>query len=482
MLDDCKGEKFDELLAVFSTAVLRKVLAVSSDDGPLNPAINLSTAKGLTPEQYQLVVPLVLAHRVSLGAMGERRARVRNTHEKFSELLDNKKAELASRSNASLPNPAEESVDFNTLLREVNTNWLGSQEWAETLLHGGSRTSHDTFLELPFAKAWSKANASSIEGLRADASQDLLADLESRVSRQQARLRRWRIFRDSIRRESSSVLAPASTGSNSPLEFSRHQTLTIASISKAVRQSIGGSSIGSSYLTENDELLLSSMNEALAQISGKPQTSAFPTSPHSRDAEVDKPAVLEDTNPLPSPRLEQKEPDRQTTSPPMETNQRASSPPEPNSRQSESPSVHISEPDPTPDPEPQPRTFTLAERTRKSMSLIPPSTKNPRGSIRSRKPRSSFPVNQFETPRKQSAQSSDAPSGRSTPRDQLFDDNADYASVFRSRPRVAHSPILSPAVHVSPVDEFDLGDDGDEGSQDDDYDFMNSPLAARPNR
>lgn len=477
MLDDCKGEKFDELLATFSTAVLRKVLAVSSDDGPLNPAINLSTAKGLTPEQYQLMVPLVLAHRVSLGAMGERRTRVRNIHEKFSELLDNKNAELASRSNAGIPTPAEESVDFNTLESEINTNWLGSQEWAETLLHGGSRTSHDAFLELPFAKAWSKANTSSVEGLHADTRQDLLADLEFRVSRQQARLRRWRAFRDSIRRESSSALAPTETRSHLPLGFNRHQTLTVASISKAVRQSIGGS-----YLTEDDQLLLSSMNEALDRINGKAQTTASPSSPLSRNVEVDSPAVREDTSPLPSPKLEHKEPDQQASSSPMETNLQAFSPPEPVSRQSESPAVHISEPELTPDPEPQPRTFTLAERTTKSMPLIPPSTKNPRESVRSRKSRPSLPVNQFETPRKQSAQSSDAPSGRSTPRDQLFDDNADYASVFRSRPRVAHSPVLSPAVHVSPLDQFDLGGNDDEGSQGDDYDYMNSPLAARPNR
>lgn len=480
MLDDCKGEKFDELLAVFSTAVLRRVLAVSSDEGSLNPAIKISTAKGLTAEKYQLAVALILAHRVSLGEMGERRARVRNTHEKFSELLDDKKAQLASRPKEDRT-ASEEPIDFNTLLREVNANWLGSQEWADTLLHGGSRASRDSFLELPFAKAWSKANESSIEALRTDTSQDLLADLESRVSHQQDRLRRWRNFRDSIRRESSSGLASANTGSHAPLVFRGHHTLTIASISKAVRQSIGGS-----YITEDDQLLLSSMNEALAQISGKSQFSGSPTSRRLRDIEVDSPAPgkAEPTDNLPSPIPKQTgSPEKQAPSSPIEAPPPASTP-EPDSRQTESPIVRISsEPEPTPEPDPQPSTFTLAERTRKSMSLIPPSAQHPREGAPSRKPRSSFPVNQFETPRKQSSQSHAALSGRSTPRDDLFEDSADYASVFRSRPRVAHSPIISPAVHVSPLEEFDLSADGDVGSPygaDDDYDLMSSPLAARP--
>ncbi|RJE27010.1 hypothetical protein PHISCL_00595 [Aspergillus sclerotialis] len=481
MLDDCKGEKFDELLAVFSTAVLRKVLTATSDDGPLNPAIKLYTAKGLTPEEYQLIVPLILAHRVSLGGMGERRARVRGTHEKFSELLDEKKTQLESRSKENPQTAIDESIDTNTLSREIKTNWLGSEEWAETLLNGGSQTSNDGFLELPFSKAWSKANTSSIEGLCTDANHDLLTNLESRVSHQQDRLRRWRDFRNSIhqRRES-----PSKTTDNSELTFRDHRRLTVASISKAVRQSLGGS-----YLTEDDQLLLSSMNEALARVDGKPHSSVSPSPLPPRKAQVDNIPAPETTDPtsfLPSPMHEKKEPLGGQESPVPEEPKLPSPPQVSDNGNSGSPTVHVSsDPEPAQEPEPQPSTFTLAERTRKSMSLIPPSKNNPQGRVRSRKPRPSFPVNQFETPRKQSSQSNEAPSGRSTPRDELFDDTADYASVFKSRPRVAYSPIISPAVHVSPIQEFDLNADGDEGSpygvDYDGSDLMSSPLAsARP--
>lgn len=100
---------------------------------------------------------------------------------------------------------------------------------------------------------------------------------------------------------------------------------------------------------------------------------------------------------------------------------------------------------------------TLLERTRQSMSLLP----NPAGPGRdhhSRKSVSSiqartsqnFPVNQFETPRGKRTQGISAYRTKSphpdssTQRDQSFDDEGDYASIFKSRPKIALSPALSP--------------------------------------
>lgn len=469
MLEDCKGEKVDELLAAFSTAVLRKLLA-SSDDVLPNPAIKLSTAKGLRPDEYQLILPLILAHRVSLGTMSDRRARVQATHEKFSEFLDSKKTELDSRSKESPAVAAEESTDSNWLSHEVKTNWVGSEEWADTLLYGGSRSSTDTFLELPFSSAWSKANSPSIEELSADTHQDLLVDLESRLSRQRNRLRRWRDFSDSARRRQSNRASINPT--ESLLAFKDHQALTVASISKAVRQSEC-----SAPLREDDQLLLSSMDEALARISGKLPSDSVDSPLHTHGTgAAPSPGAREQSNTLHSPSPGQKE----STSP-DEPDPQASPCPETGASHTESPAVQISEPKPEPKQEfePQRNASTLAERAQKSMSLVPP--KRPQGNPQSRKARSrpSFAVNQFETPRKQSSHSNKASSGRSTPRDESFYDNADYDSVFKSRPRVAHSPIISPAVHVSPLEESDLSEGDTESPYGTDaYDLTSSPLAA----
>jgi hypothetical protein len=55
-------------------------------------------------------------------------------------------------------------------------------------------------------------------------------------------------------------------------------------------------------------------------------------------------------------------------------------------------------------------------------------------------------VNQFDTPRNRKSIQiiEEAKSGEVTPKEDLFSDDIDYDRVFKSRPRVAHSPIMSP--------------------------------------
>ncbi|KAL5361476.1 HAUS augmin-like complex subunit 6 N-terminus-domain-containing protein [Aspergillus floccosus] len=466
MLDDCKGDKFDEILAVFSTAVLRKTLATSSDDRLRNVAVALATAPGLTRQEYQNVLPLILAHRVSLKTIGDRRNRVHATHEKFAQLLDDKKVQLDERSKENkAPISQAADADLDGLASEVKTNWLGSAEWANTLLEGGARSSSDAFLELPFSTAWARANESTVEDLTISSTPDLLVDLESRIVRQRARLHRWRQYRNSMRKHER--VESMSSNSNVPLVFRDHQPLTVASVSKAVREPVERVS-----LKADDRALLFSMTEALARING---------SPHTARTALRTPAVD-------SPRRVTPEPTRPATS--------SSEPEIPHIREDPPQDINIDgvPVDDLPRPpsseghdaleediyQPRRNPAALVERTRKSMSLLPPPNPNPRPpreSLRSRRPRASFPVNQFETPEKQHAQAYDI-SRASTPRDELFEEEAEYSSVFKSRPRVAHSPLASPAVHVDPVEDFGL--DVETGSHDLEDEMVDSPLARRP--
>ncbi|KAF7595856.1 hypothetical protein BBP40_004347 [Aspergillus hancockii] len=450
MLDDCKGGKLDELLAVFSTAVLRKALAVSTDDGLDNLAIKLSTAPGLTQQEIEHMIPLILAHRVSLREVGERRNRVRNTHENFSQLLDDKKSQLELRSKENRPQIHGET-DFDGLTREIKANWLGSAEWADTLLYGGARSNSDAFLELPFSAAWSKAKTSTVEDLKTSSAPDLLVDLESRISRQRIRLQRWHQYRSSMQRHERAESTNSTKGP--PLAFRDHQALTVASISKAVRQPVERVSPRA-----DDRALLFSLTEALARIDGTHRTS-------SRNTQLHAPTVGSDNRKS----EHESTPSSNASSPPL-TAQAARAKDIPSgSSTSEvdddigrpsSPSAQIlSELEYKPPQRKERNTHGLIERTRKSMSLVPPPSSNPRPreSLRPRRPRPSFAVNQFETPGKRTPEISRA----STPRDELFEEEADYASVFKSRPRVAHSPIASPAVHMNPVEDLDLGMDMD---------------------
>lgn len=482
MLDDCKGDKFEELLAGFSAVVLRKVVAVSMDEASWSPAMRLSTATSMTPTDYQNLLPLILAHQVSLGSAGERQSRVRDAYDRFEQLLDEKKIELTGRAiqeTGVSQNGAQ--VESDGLVHEIRTNWLGSEEWATALLEGGSQSSTDAFLELPFPKALAQATDSNVDSLGNGLKPDLVLDLEARVLLQRSRLRKWHEYNQSLSKErgiDETITAPVQ---EPRMLFRDHQALTVASISKTVRQP----GERGRMLKGADKYLLSSVNEALTRINGKSRTKTgalladVKTSNYHRfDESVEDAStpstVGEDHHYTPSPTLHQDSPEPE---PELEPKQHS----EPELGRPSPPIVRFSPDNPSsddePDPEPVKRPQTLVERTRRSMSLLPPvphEAPRPR-----RRPRPSYPVNQFATPRKPSGRSVEERSRAPTPQDQLFHEDAEYASVFKSRPRVALSPISSPAVHVIPsFEDESFALDYEDESDDEEWGQIDSPLAA----
>jgi len=97
MLDECKGEKFYEILAIFSNAVLKKVLA-ARDAGDADAAVarRLATATMLSGEQQRSLLPLAIAHKASLVNVLRRKEEKRKQYMEFHGLLD-KKAEDINR-------------------------------------------------------------------------------------------------------------------------------------------------------------------------------------------------------------------------------------------------------------------------------------------------------------------------------------------------------------------------------------------------
>ncbi|CAI7601680.1 unnamed protein product [Penicillium glandicola] len=489
MLDDCKGDKFDELLAGFSAAVLRKV--VSTDEMLWNPTINISTAAAITPTDYQNLLPLILAHQVSLGSAGERHARVRDAYDRFSQLLDDKKVDLAERVNQGPGGGMKDMQNGSeSLVHELQTNWLGSKEWATALLEGGSQSSTDAFLELPFSTALMRATDSNVNSFSSGLKQDLILNLEARVLLQRSRLHKWHEYNKSLSRKKSTDNINTVSPNEPRVLFRDHQSLTVASISKAVRQP---GDCGRT-LKGPEKYLLSSVNEAIARINGKSRVKPAVFTPEVKPSKlqfrssveiVSSPLAMAEDHHTPSPPPDL-EPPNLHPEPEHKFKPKPHPEPEPEHILPSptivrlSPDLPSSDEDPA--PEPIKRTHTLAERTRRSMSLLPPvahEAPRPR-----RRPRPSFPVNQFITPRKtstHSVRSREEISRASTPQDQLFEEDAEYASVFKSRPRVALSPISSPAVHVSPSFEeesFELDYEDEDESEGYEWRDIDSPLAA----
>ncbi|KXS98157.1 hypothetical protein AC579_9992 [Pseudocercospora musae] len=137
-----------------------------------------------------------------------------------------------------------------------------------------------------------------------------------------------------------------------------------------------------------------------------------------------------------------------------------------------------------------PQRPTLQERTRQSISQAPGPSPALRKARHARSRTSQFPVNQFETPEKPlprrstmslavnveaGAEENDPMVKRNiTPREKLFDQDAEYASIFKARPKVARSPDLTPQIdsgHGSKEDEEREGEDDAVG--------LGSPLVGR---
>ncbi|ORY00669.1 HAUS augmin-like complex subunit 6 N-terminus-domain-containing protein [Clohesyomyces aquaticus] len=223
MLDECKGEKFYEILALFSTAVLQKDLPArkhATKTIAVAVARKLATASALPADKQPSLLPLAIAHKAALANVLKRKDQKRTRYTEFNDLLQTKVEEISLRNKQSKATPRSRrpSLPQNeaaALKKQLKDNWVGNQAWLDTLLHGDDVQLEDAFLNRPFNEVWQMVE----KGRKLqDASPEagLLANLQSRVQEQQDRLQVWRNFHAKLRNEDeevrpnpSSVRAPA---------------------------------------------------------------------------------------------------------------------------------------------------------------------------------------------------------------------------------------------------------------------------------
>lgn len=202
MLDECKGERLEEILAVLSTAVLKKLVAeeqVNSNRDPVAAQVLALEHRGYLGERTDITT-LLLAHKVSLtGKLNQKKAaKVQYTN--FAELLDLKERRIARRheqiksdaGKTKIPRLSEDAkLDIR---RAVRNNWSGNERWMEALLYGDAKSSRDGLLTTPFDRVWRRVQSNRLGELD-DKSGGLLEQLDNRVRAQQERLGKWQTFR-----------------------------------------------------------------------------------------------------------------------------------------------------------------------------------------------------------------------------------------------------------------------------------------------
>lgn len=243
MLDECKGDRLEEVLATFSFAVVRNVLSDRAEETGEYPALAQTLAmenRGYAGERTELAV-LKLAHQVVLSKGLREKNDARELYRDFSDLLGLKGRSIARRREqvkAAREKGEAASVTDDEKLdvwRLVRNNWAGNERWMETLLYGDANMRRDGLLSTPFDKVWRRVQAGRLSELD-DRGSGLMEQLDSRVRLQQDRLRKWEGFRKTMIGDASARKNTTAANQSTPreglgLNFTDHQSLHVGQAS-----------------------------------------------------------------------------------------------------------------------------------------------------------------------------------------------------------------------------------------------------------
>lgn len=206
MLDECKGDKFFEILAFFSNVVLKKVIAArQGNESGAAVARKLATATTLSSDKQASLIPLAIAHKAALVNILRRKDEQRRRFTNFEELLDSKAAEINRRIKKCKATPRAQKYtvpekDAAAVKKQLKDSWVGNQKWVDTILHGDGAEAEDVFLSLHFKEVWPMVEQGrNLEEAAPEIG--LLENLQLRVQEQQTRLQKWRAFHEKLRQE-----------------------------------------------------------------------------------------------------------------------------------------------------------------------------------------------------------------------------------------------------------------------------------------
>ncbi|KAK0386005.1 hypothetical protein NLU13_5842 [Sarocladium strictum] len=285
MLDDCRGERLEEVLAAFSTAVLKIVVAEEESIGSSTPIMRVALEnRGYKDEKMDLVV-LGLVHRAALSKGLRRRKDMTAKYRDFEDLLSVKERGLRRRKEEA---KALDDVDrgqrgktisedaAKEMRHTVRNNWAGNEQWLDTLLYGDAKRPGDgnTLFGMPFERVWRRVEQSRLAELE-EGGAGLLEQLERRVRGHEERLAKWESFRNALTRgqagrprgkEKAEEAQQGSTGLD--LGFGAHESLQIGAHIEGTR---GQASVRSTQLsaTPKHDSFIVGLERDLEQASGE---------------------------------------------------------------------------------------------------------------------------------------------------------------------------------------------------------------------
>ncbi|CAM1503187.1 Fc.00g079630.m01.CDS01 [Cosmosporella sp. VM-42] len=202
MLDECRGERLEEVLASFSSAVLKHVISAGVAGSGEHTALALELGledRGYKDERTELNA-LVLAHKASLHVLLRDKTAAHARFRDFSDLLNVKERSVSRRNEVVHAKKHEEggktvSDDAKKeMWHTIRNNWSGNERWMETLLYGDANARKDGLFDMPFDRVWRRVQQGRLAELEQQ-NGGLLEQLDSRVRVQRERLEKWEGFR-----------------------------------------------------------------------------------------------------------------------------------------------------------------------------------------------------------------------------------------------------------------------------------------------
>ncbi|RDL38899.1 Uncharacterized protein BP5553_03239 [Venustampulla echinocandica] len=239
MLDECKGERLEEVLAVFSNAVLKKVLLEGGSAEHQALAQQLSFENFSYSGERTVLSALILSHKASLNRHLQEKHMARAKYTDFSELLKLNDRRIARRQEQ-LKEMLEEGgryepisvTEIRSLQSQVQKNWSGSEAWLGAIIYGDSKAGEDGLLSNRFEKVWQHVEDGSIGEVEYKGRVGLLEQLDARVKDQENRLARWQDFSRALAKAgtispSKKMATSGAEGNKIDLGFDCHQDIQI---------------------------------------------------------------------------------------------------------------------------------------------------------------------------------------------------------------------------------------------------------------
>ncbi|KAM5342322.1 hypothetical protein ACJ41O_013288 [Fusarium nematophilum] len=250
MLDECKGERLEEVLAAFSSAVLKQVISEELTTSGEHAALALGLAledRGYRGDNMDLST-MVWAHKASVSRILRSKQAANARFRDFADLMGVKERGIARRNEAlqELENNRGRTISDDAKLdmwRTIRSNWSGNERWMETLLYGDASSKKDALFGMPFERVWRRVQQGRLGELEEQGS-GLLEQLDSRVKVQKERLEKWQSFRRELSQDQpkpspSKAKRREKSGKGIDLGFGAHDALHVGRASPR-KATIGG--------------------------------------------------------------------------------------------------------------------------------------------------------------------------------------------------------------------------------------------------